>query len=100
MKQITFCLVVVSFFTVNLGHAQLTIQGYVDNYDMPLENVNINIKGTDQGTTTRKDGAFSLEAYNGDVLVFSYVGYDTVERTVENETQLLVSLNRKHWRKS
>ncbi|MEL6846130.1 MAG: TonB-dependent receptor plug domain-containing protein, partial [Bacteroidota bacterium] len=39
------------------------------------------------------DGAYSIEAESGDVLVFSYVGFTRIERTVGTESKIDVSLD-------
>lgn len=57
-----------------------------------LPGVNILIKDTSRGTTTDVDGAFAISVDAGQILVFSYVGYDRQEVTVENQTELTVRL--------
>ncbi len=60
-----------------------TITGIVtDNTGAPLENVSIVIKGTATGVTTSATGRFSINATEGDVLVFSRVGYQEQEITI------------------
>ncbi|OEK09722.1 TonB-dependent receptor [Flavivirga aquatica] len=54
----------------------------VDDTSQPLPGVSIVIKGTSSGTTTDFDGKYSITANNGDVLIFSYVGYESQEATV------------------
>ena len=49
----------------------------------PLPGVTVVVKGTTNGATTNADGAYSLQAAPGNVLVFSFIGYTTQERTVE-----------------
>jgi TonB-linked SusC/RagA family outer membrane protein len=77
-----------------LGFSQAnTISGTVTSENsQPLPGVNVLIKGTTNGTTTDVDGAYSLEASPNDVLVFSFIGYVTQEKTVGNATTLDVSL--------
>ncbi len=48
----------------------------------PLPGVNILVKGTNTGTTTDFDGKYSITANAGQTLVFSYVGYNAVEKAV------------------
>src|SRR5690606_13796192 len=48
---------------------------------MPLPGVNLLIKGTSTGATTDFDGKYTISANPGDVIVFSYVGYKTIEVT-------------------
>lgn len=50
-----------------------------DGKVVPLPYTNVAIKGTTRGTVAAIDGFFSLVARKGDVIVFSNVGYKTVE---------------------
>ncbi len=50
------------------------------------------IKGTTRGTTTDLNGRFSLDAKNGETLVFSFIGYQTKEVVINNQTVLEVIL--------
>lgn len=58
----------------------------VDDSSQPLPGVSIVVKGTSTGTTSDFEGNYSINANNGDVLVFSYVGYDPQEVTVNGNT--------------
>lgn len=58
----------------------------------PLIGVSVLIKGTSVGTITDFDGNYSISARDGEVLVFSYIGYKNQEITVTNQTVLNVSL--------
>lgn len=52
----------------------------VDSASMnALPSVNVIIKNTVRGTTTDAEGSFSIRASRNDTLVFSLVGYETVE---------------------
>jgi TonB-linked SusC/RagA family outer membrane protein len=57
-----------------------------------LPGANVQVKGTTMGTTTDLNGAFSIAANKGDVLVFSFIGYLTQEVTVGTETVLNIAL--------
>src|SRR5690606_36136907 len=51
-------------------------------------------KGTQRGTVTDLDGIFSLEASDGEVLVISFVGYETKEVSIqEGVSKLDIILN-------
>lgn len=72
-----------------------TIQGKViDENGAGLPGVNIILKGTYTGTSAEPDGSFSLEVPDGEqVLVFSFVGYNTLEVAVSrNKTFINVAL--------
>lgn len=59
-----------------------------------LPGVSILIKGSQRGTSTNADGGFQLEVPNASsVLVFSYVGYESKEITVGNQTTINLSLS-------
>jgi TonB-linked SusC/RagA family outer membrane protein len=63
--------------------AQQTVTGTVTNETgEPLIGVNILVRGTSSGTVTDLDGTYRLTAEEGQTLVFSYAGYEPVERTV------------------
>lgn len=49
---------------------------------VPLPYVNIYVKGTTRGTFSGNDGFFSLVVRKGEVVVFSTVGFKTIEYTV------------------
>ncbi|MFP4342721.1 MAG: SusC/RagA family TonB-linked outer membrane protein [Cyclobacteriaceae bacterium] len=78
-----------------LGYGQqMNVQGRViDDSDAPLPGVNVLIKGTGSGTITDIDGRFSLQAQSDDVLIFSFVGYQTTEIPVNGQSQIDVSLS-------
>ncbi|MBX2840482.1 MAG: TonB-dependent receptor, partial [Flammeovirgaceae bacterium] len=58
----------------------------------PLPGVSIILKGTNIGTTTDLDGAYSLEVNQGDILQFSYIGFLTKEIEAGNQTEINISL--------
>jgi len=70
--------------------AQQTITGTVTEVSgSPLPGVGIMIKGSTVGTSTDFDGNYSLENVKvGDVLVFSYVGFKTLEVVTTNNTSI------------
>lgn len=71
-----------------------TVNGTVteDGTNMPLPGVNVIIKGTATGTATDFDGNYQIEANNGDVLQFSYVGYQTQEITYTGQGRIDVAM--------
>ena len=63
---------------------EITIAGVVvDEEAEPLPGVNVRIKNTSRGTATGADGQFSITIREDETkaLLFSFVGYKTVERT-------------------
>ena len=65
----------------------IKITGVVkDESNNPLPGVSILLKGTTKGVSTNLDGEYEIEASQGDTLVFSYVGYTTIEIVVGKDT--------------
>jgi TonB-linked SusC/RagA family outer membrane protein len=74
-----------------------TIKGAVkDAKGQPLPGVSVSIKGTSQGTQTDANGAFSISAKVGDVLVFSYLGYVKQEVPITGTGALSILLAEDH----
>ena len=69
-----------------------TITGNVSDESGPLPGANIIVKGTTNGTETDFDGNYEIKAKVGDVLVYSFVGMTTVEKTVGNSAIINVVL--------
>ena len=65
-----------------------TIKGLISNEDGPLEGVNVILKGTKKGTVTNIKGEFTFptKLKTGDVLVFSYLGYENQEVKIKVNT--------------
>ncbi len=63
-----------------------------DDDGMTIPSVSVMIKGKGQGTQTDINGKFALAVSPNDILVFTYVGYQTLEVAVGNQTALKVKL--------
>ena len=74
--------------------AQSTVSGTVteQSTSSPLPGVNVIIKGTSTGASTDFDGNYTISVSNGDVLVFSYVGFRTQEITYNGQATIDVQL--------
>ncbi|SMG26096.1 TonB-dependent receptor [Arenibacter troitsensis] len=83
MKKYYFIAVIFVFGMVGLTNAQIT-GSVLDEEGTPLPGASIVIKGTTTGTTTDFDGNFTIEVSMGDILVVSYIGFETLEVTVNN----------------
>jgi TonB-dependent SusC/RagA subfamily outer membrane receptor len=72
----------------------LNIEGIVrDATGQPIPGVNVMLKGTQKGTQTNITGLFTINANIGDVLVFSFLGYQNKEVTLTSVAKLSVLLN-------
>ncbi|MBB2150597.1 SusC/RagA family TonB-linked outer membrane protein [Pedobacter gandavensis] len=70
-----------------------TIKGTVkDNKGGTLPGVSVKVKSSGQTTQTNASGQYSINAKAGDVLVFSYVGYQSKEVTVSSQGTIDVVL--------
>lgn len=67
-----------------------TVQDQASN--QVLQDVSVSVKGTDRGDVTGADGKYSIQARNTDVLVFSFIGYETQEVTVGNRVVINMGL--------
>jgi len=70
--------------------AQSSLKGTVlDNLGQTLPGVNVLVKGTQNGVATDFDGNFTINNLNrGDILVFTYIGFEALELTYNNQTQI------------
>ncbi len=85
MKQKNFLILMIALLATTFAFSQVT--GTVtDDSSEPLMGVSIIVKDTATGAVTDFDGNYSIDASDGDILVFSYIGYDTQEITVSGTT--------------
>jgi len=71
---------------------QITVTGRVSSADGPIPGVSVKVKGSTTVSQTEGDGRYSIKAAANDVLVFSYVGYTTLERSIGSSTTVNVTL--------
>src|SRR5690606_4943490 len=87
--------ILLSLFSFGLVQAQggITVSGTVQDGSGPLPGVNVVLLDNSKGTSTDFDGNFTLSGIDPQsTLVFSYVGFKTVEIPVNNRTTLNVTL--------
>ncbi|SDZ31420.1 MULTISPECIES: SusC/RagA family TonB-linked outer membrane protein [Rhodonellum] len=71
----------------------ISITGIVkDDLGEPLPGVTIMVEGTAVGTVTEIDGKYTIEAQPGDVLVYSFLGFQKARRVVGNSQKIDVNL--------
>ena len=85
----------VLFFISSLLVAQeKDVSGTVtDENGLPLIGVNIIVKNTSRGTQTDFDGNYSISVSPGETLVFSFVGFSAVEKSVGESSTINVTMN-------
>tara|TARA_R110002073_G_scaffold139232_2_gene289338 strand:- start:112208 stop:115075 length:2868 start_codon:yes stop_codon:yes gene_type:complete len=93
MKTKNYLFIVFVLFSLSSFAQSYTVSGVVsDNSNEPLPGVSIVVQGTTTGTTTDFDGNYSLEVTNGNILVFTFVGFETQRITVNGQTEINVTL--------
>lgn len=78
--------------TIMLAQSNVTGTVTEKSTSLPLPGVNVIIKGTTNGAATDFDGNYQISANNGDILVFSYIGFVTQEITYTGQSQINVQL--------
>ena len=59
----------------------------------PIQGASITVKGnTTRGTVTNADGVFSIDVQRGEVLLISSVGFEPLEVTIGEDTEISISL--------
>ncbi|VXD20755.1 SusC/RagA family TonB-linked outer membrane protein [Marinoscillum sp. 108] len=94
MPKNKLILILCALWLSSLGAiAQQTISGTVKDPDgEPIIGATIMVEGTNYGTTSDVDGRFSIKAQNGSFLTFSFVGFETLRKTVNGPESIDVSL--------
>ena len=94
MKKISMFLILL--LLTGVASAQgLRVEGIVTSSDdnLGIPGVSVLVKGTTTGASTDMDGRYELTVPAGSVLVFSFIGMVTEERTVTEAGELNVVLN-------
>lgn len=87
------CFLLCVMFTATALAQQKTIKGtVVDAIGEPLIGVNVSVKGTTIGIITDIDGNYTLEVPSNSTIVFSYIGYQSQEVPVGNQSTINITL--------
>ncbi len=91
IKKISLVLAMLVIGTIAFAQ-KMTVRGKVSGTDGEgLPGVNITVKGRSAGTISDVNGQFNLQASNGEIIVFSYVGFNSKSVTV-TQVQMNVTL--------
>lgn len=97
LQHILALLLVITIIEVQQSVAQTPnrIKGNVSSAStsIPLVGVTIKVKNTNKTSATDVLGNYQIQANEGDILVFSFVGYDSFEFKVSKQDQINASLN-------
>jgi TonB-linked SusC/RagA family outer membrane protein len=93
MKKLV--LLVLTFYVGVYASAQITVSGTITSSDdqSGLPGVSVTVKGSSTGTVADSDGNFSIACDNKAILVFTYIGYQPKEVSVNGQTYLQVVLD-------
>lgn len=69
-----------------------TVTGTITDGKLPLPGANVAVKGTAKGVSADMDGKYAIKAKSGDVLVFSFQGYENKTVTVGAANSYSVTL--------
>ena len=87
-------IVVLLFVTTTISAQQIQISGTIISLDddFPIVGANILIKGKKAGTTSDFDGNYQITAVIGDVLRYTYLGFESQEVVVGDQTSIIIIL--------
>ncbi|GIM59345.1 SusC/RagA family TonB-linked outer membrane protein [Capnocytophaga canimorsus] len=94
MSKQFYMLLVLLFLGVASLSAQVKVKGTItDESGNPLPGANVVVKGAKKGVVSDFDGNYQIEAKQGDVLEFSFVGFQTqVKKVMGGGKQLIINV--------
>nr|WP_121272749.1 SusC/RagA family TonB-linked outer membrane protein [Pedobacter schmidteae] len=95
LQILILAMVLISFFPQgSRAQEARTITGKVTDAatKVSLPGVSVKVKGTTIGVSTTSEGTYSLKVKVGEVLLFSFIGYENKEVTIGTENKLDVTL--------
>lgn len=100
MKRTTinlFLCIVLVFISLGSAFGQSkVVKGKVtDQNGKALEGVTVSVKQTNRATSTEADGSFSISASPGDILLFTFVGFQSREEILGNANYVEITLIQK-----
>ncbi|NMM50372.1 SusC/RagA family TonB-linked outer membrane protein [Marinigracilibium pacificum] len=87
-----FLLTIILTLTSYMIQAQ--VKGTIkDESGEAIPGVSVFIKGTTKGAVSNAAGEYSVDATEGEILIFSFIGYQTIELTVSDNNQIDVVMH-------
>src|SRR5688572_33146622 len=91
---VVFVTVLVLSVSITAYAQSKTVQGRVTtDANLPLASATVTVKGTSNATMTDANGAFTISAAKGAVLVISNVGYTDKEVVVGDDSNVSVQMS-------
>lgn len=84
------CLIMIVSFS--FGQEALISGKVSDANNEPLPGATVLVKGSNRGTITEVDGTYSIMASSDEVLIFSFVGFESIEQAVGNQSIINITL--------
>ena len=74
-----------------ISQNERTVKGVITNDEGPVESASITLKGSKVGTVSNIKGEFTFPKplKTGDVLLISYLGYETIEIKIKDDTTFI-----------
>lgn len=93
MKTNYYALLILMLLSLPLMAQNYQVNGKVTDTDnQPLPGVSVSVQNGIGGTSTDFDGLYSLQVNEGDVLIFTFVGFETQQVTMDGRTTINVQL--------
>lgn len=92
LHLVLVCLLAISG---SLFAQQMNITGVVSDKNDVLIGVSVKVKGTTRGAVTDMNGRYAISATQGDILVFTYLGYNPREMSVGDKNVINVVMEEK-----
>ncbi|MCK5638744.1 MAG: TonB-dependent receptor plug domain-containing protein, partial [Flavobacteriaceae bacterium] len=93
MKTNIYVLLFLMFLSVPMMAQNNQVSGKVtDSDNQPLPGVSVSVKDATGGTSTDFDGVYSLRVNEGDVLIFTFVGFETQEVAVNGRSTINIQM--------
>ncbi len=93
MKTNFYAFLIFMLLSIPMMAQNYQVDGKVTDTDnQALPGVSVSVKGGIGGTSTDFDGLYSLQVNEGDVLVFTFVGFETKQVTMDGRTTVNVQM--------
>src|SRR5690606_24319590 len=78
--------------TLIAAHAQQTVTGVVTDVNGPIPGATVAVDGSTRGTQTDAEGRYSIQASQGETMVFSIIGYTRQTVTVGSSAMINITM--------
>ena len=97
LQSIVLVMLIFAFYSTSVtaqngsSKTTITVKGKINSEFGPLANVSIYLKNSNEGTVSKKDGTFTFPSAlkAGDVLIFSYLGYEKQSVVIKTNSNYL-----------